>query len=114
MQKLITEDAQMKCSLGASPAKLSVTSQAFTKISGGLVATEQDKQSLVNIPSFGSCKRSSPPPVCMPSPQKWQKTTIRDNIDSMMKLTKDSICPCSNGGIITFVDTGKNIFIDGE
>ena len=55
MPKLITHGATMCCTLGATPAKLLVTSQSFRKISGAPVATENDKTGMINIPSFGTC-----------------------------------------------------------
>ena len=114
MPKIITEQAQMKCTLGAKPEKLSVTSQTYIKIAGGLVATEKDKEPMVNIPSFGNCKCNPYNPPCVPSPQAWQKTTVKDSVDGMKKLTKDSTSMCSKGGTISFIDTGKNTFVDGE
>ena len=72
MPKLITHGATMCCTLGATPAKLLVTSQSFRKISGAPVATENDKTGMINIPSFGTCKCGYPNPPCVPSPQGWQ------------------------------------------
>jgi hypothetical protein len=112
MPKLITATAQMQCTLGAQPAKLTVTSQTFIKISDGLVATEDDKTPMSNIPSFGNCK-IYPHPPCVPSPQPWQQTTQKDSINGKKKLTEDSFCMCAKGGKISFVNTGKNTFVEG-
>ncbi|MCL1942116.1 MAG: DUF4280 domain-containing protein, partial [Candidatus Azobacteroides sp.] len=69
MPKLITEKAQMQCTLGSKPAQLVVTAQSFVKISGASVATEGDKMPMSNIPSFGNCKSSWLRPPCVPAPQ---------------------------------------------
>ena len=60
MVKIVTDGAIMCCTLGTWQAKLMVLSQSFRSISGALVATEEDKIGLNNIPSFGVCKCSSP------------------------------------------------------
>ena len=69
MVKIVTEAAIMCCTLGTGQATLTVLSQSFRSISGALVATEEDEIGLINIPSFGVCKCSSPNPPCTPHPQ---------------------------------------------
>ena len=69
MVKNVTDGAIMCCTLGTGQATLTVLSQSFQSISGALVATEEDKICLNNIPSFGVCKCSSPNPLCTPQPQ---------------------------------------------
>lgn len=114
MPKIIVNGSQMKCSLGTAPSQIKVTSQNFSKICSRLIATEADKEGITNIPSFGACRRSSPPPSCVPSPVKWENTTIKDNIVSNKKLTLKSFCMCSFGGKIELIDSGDNVFVDGE
>ena len=60
MVKIVTDGAIMCCTLGTEQATLTVLSQSFRSISGALVATEEDEIGLINIPSFGVCKCSSP------------------------------------------------------
>ena len=60
MVKIVTDGAIMCCTLGTWQAKLTVLSQSFRSISGALVSTEEDEIGLINIPSFGVCKCSSP------------------------------------------------------
>nr|WP_313981271.1 PAAR-like protein [uncultured Prevotella sp.] len=70
----------MYCSLGTEKPNLTVTSQTFHRISDALVGTEGDNKGMVNIPSFGVCKCSSPNSPCTPQPQtrlatnKYRKT----------------------------------------
>ena len=58
--KIVTNGALMCCTLGTEQAKLTVLSQSFRSILGAFVATEEDEIGLINIPSFGVCKCSSP------------------------------------------------------
>ena len=60
MVKIVTDGAIMCCTLGTWQAKLMVLSQSFRSILGALVATGEDEIGLINIPSFGVCKCSSP------------------------------------------------------
>lgn len=114
MPKLITNKAQMQCTLGAKPTGIEVTSQTFSQIDGELVATEVDKIGMVNIPSFGTCKCVWYNPPCVPNPTQWSNATVQKTINGMEKLTQDSFCMCTKGGRISFIDTGKNTFVDSE
>lgn len=84
MSKIITHGATMYCSLGTEKPNLTVTSQTFRRIADALVGTEGDNKGMVNIPSFGVCKCSSPNPPCTPQPQDWQQTTLKDNINELI------------------------------
>ena len=114
MVKIVTDGAIMCCTLGTWQAKLTVLSQSFRSISGALVATEEDEIGLINIPSFGVCKCSSPNPPCIPQPQGWQQITKKDSINGMKKLTEQSFCMYAKGGRISFIDTGSNSFVESE
>ena len=69
MSKIITHGATMYYSLGTEKPNLTVTSQTFRRIADALVGTEGDNKGMVNIPSFGVYKCSSPNPPCFPHPQ---------------------------------------------
>ena len=84
MSKIITHGATMYCSLGTEKPTLTVTSQTFRRIADALVGTEGDNKGMVNIPSFGVYKCSSPNPRCTPQPQGWQQTTQKDNINELL------------------------------
>ena len=60
MPKIITHGATLHCTLGVKESNLMVTSQTFRRIADTLVGTEGDNKGMVNIPSFGVCKCSSP------------------------------------------------------
>ena len=95
MPKIITHGATLHCTLGLKESNLMVTSQTFRRIANTLVGTEGDNNGMVNIPSFGVCKCSSPNPPCLPQPQGWQQTTKKDSINGMKKLTEQSFCMCA-------------------
>lgn len=114
MPKIITHGATLHCTLGVKESNLMVTSQTFRRIADTLVGTEGDNKGMVNIPSFGVCKCSSPNPPCLPQPQGWQQTTKKDSINGMKKLTEQSFCMCAKGGRISFIDTGSNSFVESE
>ena len=84
MPEIITHGATLHCTLGVKESNLMVTSQTFCRIANTLVVTEGDNKGIVNIPSFGVCKCSSPNPPCLPQPQDWQQTTLKDNINELI------------------------------
>lgn len=51
--------------------------------------------------------------LCVPVPQKWEKTSF-STIEGNKKLNEKSCINCAVGGKISFVDTGKNDFISSE
>ena len=114
MAKLVVNNSQMQCSQGTDISAINISSQNIVAIAGEFVATEEDKISVGNIPSFGVCKCSSPNPPCIPQPQGWQHTTQKDSINGMKKLTEQSFCMCAKGGRISFVNTGSNSFVESE
>ena len=84
MVKIVTDGASMCCTLGTGQTTLTILSQSSRSISGALVATEEDKIGLNDIPSFGVCKCISPNPPCLPQPQDWQQTTQKDSINELL------------------------------
>ena len=114
MSKIITHGATLHCTLGVKESNLIVTSQTFRRIANTLVVTEGDNKGIVNIPSFGVYKCSSPNPPCTPQPRVWQQTTQKDCINGMKKLTEQSVCMYAKGGRISFADTGSNTFVENE
>ena len=63
----------MYCYLGTEKPNLTVTSQTFRRIADALVGTEGDNNGMVNIPSFGVCKCSSPNLLVFPSHKAGSK-----------------------------------------
>ncbi|WP_336961288.1 DUF4280 domain-containing protein [Chryseobacterium contaminans] len=109
MPQKITDTAQLSCNQGTTPSNLSVTSQNFSTAEGKYIATEQDKQTNVNIKPFGQCKlkpTSGGYLPCIPAPVAWGKTTEKDTINNYKILTEDSFCMCSTGGKISIENKG--------
>lgn len=100
----IVKDALMVCDKGASPAFFLPTNNAHIKIQGCLVANKLDKQSLVNIPTFGICSVTQKP--CVPDCMEWQKT-YKLKVKGQETLLFRSEMPCSIGGKIGFVTSGQ-------
>lgn len=110
MPQHITDTTQLKCDKGTVPAPLSVTSQTFMQIEGKLQATEEDKQSNVNIKPFGVCSitRLS----CNPAPVKWQNTSVFE-IDGKKELLDNSTCQCAVGGKISPIKSAQTFVEEG-
>ena len=109
MPQKITDTAQLSCSQGMTPNNLAVNSQNFSTAEGKLIATEQDKQAMVNIKPFGQCKLKSIAGgylPCIPVPIIWQKTTEKDTINKYKILTEESFCMCATGGKIEISHKG--------
>jgi hypothetical protein len=109
--KTITDTSKMQCTLGASLAMLTVTSQTHDKVNGQLQATEKDNEFPTNIPPFGAC--SSLQSACQCKPTAWQQTSF-STIDGSKELNENSFIMCAIGGKITFVNTGGNSFVSAE
>ncbi|WP_295813168.1 DUF4280 domain-containing protein [uncultured Apibacter sp.] len=109
MPQKITEKAILQCNQGTSNTELKVTSQDFFFIENKAIATEQDKDSNVNINPMGVCKLK---PIiggyrsCLPAPLSWINTTQKDEINGFKILLDNSICPCATGGTIKIINKG--------
>lgn len=106
MPHKLTEKALLLCDKGSKPSQLKVTSQTFSKAEDKLIATEQDKQPEINIPSFGVCAVTKI--KCSPAIIKWEKTTEKDTINNYKILTEDSTCKCTVGGKISVQNKGHS------
>lgn len=63
MAQIVTGSAVLKCPFSEAPCNLKVTSQTGLMAEGKPVATIQDCQPGVNIPSFGMCRSMANPQV---------------------------------------------------
>ena len=80
MPKIITHGATLHCTLGVKESNLMVTSQTFHRIANTLVVTEGDNKGIVNIPSFGVYKCSSPNPPCPPPSHESGSKLLRKTV----------------------------------
>jgi len=77
-------------------------------VSGAPAATIFDRTALVNLPSFGICKMSSPHVPCTPDPAPSfliGSPTVR--IGESPALDHLSTLPCTKGGSISFQLPGQ-------
>ena len=106
MAKIIVNGARMRCTLGTTEARIGVTSHTFVKVGGALVATETDKEPMVNIPTFGTCKCGWPNSPCIPQPQRWQQTAQSSGVNGAMKLTTPLFASVRRVGASRFMIPG--------
>ncbi|WP_426478073.1 DUF4280 domain-containing protein [Chryseobacterium sp. CBSDS_008] len=104
MPEIITEKASLLCDKGAAPSSLSVTSQCCYRADGKLIATEADKNTEVNIGSFGLCSITRI--KCIPVVIKWENTAKQNSFNDHKVLTEKSICHCTTGGQISVTHKG--------
>nr|WP_315026244.1 DUF4280 domain-containing protein [uncultured Chryseobacterium sp.] len=104
MPQIITENACLSCDKGAASSFLKVTSNALCRAANQLIATENDKQTGMNISSFGMCSITQIP--CIPAVAMWSDTAHTQTINNMKILTVKSTCQCSMGGKISVVNKG--------
>ena len=111
-RKYVVEGAQLECTLGTSPGKITVLSQQKLTIQGKLKATDKDK--LLEPPFFGSCTCKSPNPPCIPALQEWQIPGKKTSMGSKTFVMDDSKIQCSQGGLITIKDVNQDAVATGE
>ena len=92
--------SMLKCSFGAAPSPLIVTSCPKHFVGGKPVATEADKGA-ANIVTFGACT-VTPTVPCKPILTQWMRTHTQLKFNGKAVLTDESFIMCSKGGRITF------------
>jgi hypothetical protein len=125
MPKLVVSGAQLQCSMGASPGKLTVLPTSQISGADNPVATVADHQPNVNIGAFGMCKSPSNPQVaaataaamgvltpqpCVPMTMApWTPPSQTLSVASNPALTASCQCLCQWGGTIQITDPGQTI-----
>jgi hypothetical protein len=130
MAKLVASGAQMTCSMGTSPAALTVLPTNQVTGADAALATVDDFQPMVNIPTFGMCQTPSNPQVaaataaalgvlqpqpCIPvTTAPWTPGSTIATVGGRPALTKDCSCMCMWGGAIQVSDPGQTLVdVDG-
>ena len=107
MIEYATTGALLKCTMGAAPSQLQVTSNTMFSVQGNMVATTSDRVPLVNIQPFGACsaKRGRP---CVPSPTVWSgfRTSVSMPGGNPLLSTSTILC-AGGGGCISFQNSGQ-------
>jgi len=107
-KKAVSVGAVLSCRLGTKTSKLRVPETHGVTTQGRNQANICDYEPYENIPDFGSCKRSTPPPACTPAiVMKWLKGQQDCVLDNDLALLEDCIVPCCFGGVISIVESGQ-------
>lgn len=119
MAMLVTFGAQLKCTFGAAPSSLAVTSQSQVMDSKKPVGTISDNIPMTNIMPFGTCSSLSNPTVasatsaamgvltpmpCVPvTPAPWIPGSTKVLIGKKPALTDACTLACNWGGQISVI-----------
>jgi hypothetical protein len=109
--EFVPHGALLKCSEGATPSPLSVTSQFMMRLQRRRIATEKDHLPMVNIMPFGICRRLSQMALgisipCVPATDSaWKEVNQESKINEKRTLLGKSTCKCKVGGTISIVLT---------
>lgn len=123
MSQVVVAGASLKCSFGSAPSSLKVTS-TMVQAGGKRVATIDDAEGMVNIPSFGMCSSMANPQVaaataaalgvltpqpCKPQTTKWIVTGSPLMIGGKPCVNSGCSCACSYGGDVSVVSPGQMV-----
>ena len=116
MAKQVVMGATLRCSFGAAPAVLNVTSQQTVRSSYMLAATMLDFAPLTNIPTFGMCSAPTNPAVsaaggtpkpCVPVTTPWFPTVPTLLISGIPAIDDQCKCMCAWAGLVTVANAGQ-------
>lgn len=97
-QKYVPSGVCLLCDKGTLPGRLTVSFNLQATIYGANLATESDKQPLLNITPMGVCAMSRMP--CLPQPTQWLGLQNDVLVNGQRLLLEDSRLPCVLGGQI--------------
>lgn len=119
----VCSGAMMRCTMGTSPATLTVLPVRTVNLTGPPMANISDHQSMVNLAPFGLCRSLGFPPTasataaahghltpmpCMHNtPAPWMGGKMDYLIKAQPALLKSSKCQCMWGGTISLVTDGQ-------
>ena len=105
MANLVVMGAMLQCSMGASPAPLTVTNAALVQGSSCSAANKADSSPGANVANFGYCVALQ---ICAPSFVQWVPGSITVDLKSQGALTSTSTLSCtSGGGTVSIVFPGE-------
>lgn len=119
----VCSGAMMKCTMGSSPAKLTVLPSRTVFLAGQPQANISDHKSMVNLAPFGVCRSLAFPPTAsataaamgtltpMPcihnTPAPWFVGKMDTLIKGQPALLQSCKCQCMWGGTITLINNGQ-------
>jgi hypothetical protein len=125
MSEQVIDGALLECSMGSTPAPLTVTSNLVLKVKEKLAATVMDFAPAVNIKSFGMCKSLGNPTVaaatsaaqgaltpmpCVPATAApWAPPAVQTIIGGFPGLLDSAKCACSFGGVVSVNQSGQDV-----
>ena len=102
----VCSGAILECNCGTAPKELVVTSQGNYTADGRLIATKEDKQRLLNIGDFGSCKcKDNKPCKYFISLKEWNEVSPNNRLNGKNILLSSSTISCNIGGVIEIKDS---------
>lgn len=119
----VCSGAMMRCTMGTSPAKLTVLPVRTVNLTGPPMANISDHKSMVNLAPFGLCRSLGFPPTasataaahghltpmpCMHNtPAPWMGGKMDYLIKGQPALLKSCKCQCMWGGTISLITDGQ-------
>ncbi len=119
----VCSGAVMRCTMGTSPANLTVLPVRTVNLTGPPMANISDHKSMVNLAPFGLCRSLAFPPTaaataaahghltpmpCMHNtPAPWMGGKMDYLIKGQPALLKSCKCQCMWGGTISLVTDGQ-------
>lgn len=120
----VCSGAMMKCTMGTSPARLTVLPVRTVFLTGQPMANISDHQSMVNLAPFGLCRSMgfpstasataanhgslTPMPCMHNTPFPWMGGKNDYIVKGDPALLKSSTCSCMWGGTISIIDDGQH------
>ena len=120
----VCSGAMMKCTMGTSPARLTVLPVRTVFLTGQPMANISDHQSMVNLAPFGLCRSMgfpstasataanhgslTPMPCMHNTPFPWMGGKMDYLVKGEPALLKSSTCSCMWGGTISIIDDGQH------
>ena len=119
----VCSGAMMKCTMGTSPARLTVLPNRMVFLAGQLLANISDNKTMVNLAPFGLCRSLAFPPTasatsaamgtltpmpCMHNtPAPWMGGKMDYIIKGQPALLQSCKCQCMWGGTISLINNGQ-------
>lgn len=119
----VCSGAMMRCTMGTSPAQLTVLPVRTVFLTGQPQANISDHKSMVNLAPFGLCRSLgfpatasataaalgtlTPMPCVHNTPAPWMGGKMDDLIKGQPALLKSSKCQCMWGGTISLITDGQ-------
>lgn len=119
----VCSGAMMRCTMGTSPAKLTVLPVRTVNLTGPPMANISDHKSMVNLAPFGLCRslgfpatasataaahgHLTPMPCMHNTPAPWMGGKMDYLIKGQPALLKSCKCQCMWGGTISLVSDGQ-------